>query len=299
MNKISYHYLSFKGVKVIRDYKFLKTIDGKELHLEISESGKKKWLIVTHGIGEHLNRHSYIDELFGSSFNILKYDIRGHGRSQGLKKGYVDNFSDFFSDLKEVILFLKKSYKMESFCLFGHSMGALITAGYMQNLADAENYPDAVFLNAPPAGFPGALGEIMNISPLGFVNKLTSLPFSLKLGGLVDLDYLSHDNRVKENYIEDEFNILKPHSKLLFEMVKASKEVFSRPLRITCPSFISYGTEDRVVSIPKLESYLELVDKSFKVEKIEGAYHETHNEIEKYRTPYFKFLKDSLLSVLN
>ncbi|WP_290733138.1 alpha/beta fold hydrolase [Halobacteriovorax sp. JY17] len=283
---------------MIRDYKFLKTIDGKELHLEVSESGKKKWLIVTHGIGEHLNRHSYIDELFGNSFNILKYDIRGHGRSQGGKRGYVEDFSLFFSDLKEVILFLKKSYKMESFCLFGHSMGALITAGYMQTLADEENYPDAVFLNAPPAGFPGALGELMNISPIGFVQKLAGMPFSIKLGGLVDLNYLSHDSRVKEKYIEDEFNILKPHSKLLFEMVKASKEVFSKPLRITCPSFVSYGTEDRVVSIGQLKHYLSMVDKSFKVQPIEDAYHETHNEIEKYRTPYFEFLKESLISVL-
>lgn len=284
---------------MIRDFKFLKTIDGKELHLEISESGKKKWLIVTHGIGEHLNRHGYIDELFRNSFNILKYDIRGHGRSQGCKKGYVNDFSNFYSDLKEVILFLKKSYKMEEFCLFGHSMGALITAGYMQNLADEENYPDAVFLNAPPAGFPGVLGEVMNISPMGLVNKLASIPVSLKLGGLVDLNYLSHDTRVKEKYIEDEFNILKPHSKLLFEMVKASKEVFSRPLRITCPAFISYGTEDKVVSIDQLKNYLEMVDKNFRVMPIKGAYHETHNEIEKYRVPYFKFLKESLESVLD
>ncbi|WP_372652263.1 alpha/beta fold hydrolase [Halobacteriovorax sp.] len=283
---------------MIRDYKFLKTIDDKELHLEISESGKKKWLIVTHGIGEHLNRHSYIDEIFGNSFNILKYDLRGHGRSQGCKRGYVDNFSQFFDDLNEVIQFLKKSYKMEEFCLFGHSMGALITAGYMQTLADEENYPEAVFLNAPPVGFPGVLGELMNISPVSFVQKLASMPVSLKLGGLVDLDYLSHDSRIKEKYVEDEYNILKPHSKLLFEMVKASKEIFSRPLRITCPAFVSYGTEDKVVSISQLKHYLAMVDKSFKVHPINGAYHETHNEIEKYRTPYFEFLKESLESIL-
>jgi len=283
---------------MIRDYKFLKTIDGKELHLEISEKGKPNWLIVTHGIGEHLERHSYMGELLGDSFNILKYDIRGHGRSQGSKRGYVEDFSLFYRDLEEVINYLKTSYKMEKYCLFGHSMGALITAGFMQNLASKEMYPEAVFLNAPPAGFTGLLGEAMNLSPLSFVGKLTSLPLSLKLGGLVDLTFLSHDPRVKENYINDEFNILKLHSKLLFEMIKASKEVFSRPLRITCPVFCSYGTEDKVVNIKQLENYLQMIDKSLKIKIIKGSYHEIHNEIEKYRGPYFKFLKESLESIL-
>lgn len=283
---------------MIRDYKYLKTIDGKELHLEISEKGKNCWLIVTHGIGEHLERHSYMEEVFGDHFNILKYDLRGHGRSQGGKRGHVNDFSSYYDDLNEVINFLKNSYKMEKYCLFGHSMGALITAGYMQTLANESFYPSAVYLNAPPVGFPGALGEIMNASPLSIVSKITELPISLKLGGLVDLKYLSHDPRVKKDYIEDEFNVLKPHSKLIFEIVKASKTTFSRPLRIKCPAFCSYGSEDRVVHVGQLENFLNLIDKNFKVKVIDGAYHEIHNEIEKYRTPYFEFLKESLLSIL-
>ena len=283
---------------MIRDYKYLKTTDGKELHLEISEKGKKSWLIVTHGIGEHLERHGYIGDVFGDHFNILKYDLRGHGRSQGSKRGYISDFNLFYSDLNEVINFLKNSYKMEEYCLFGHSMGALITAGFMQTTVSDDLYPKAVYLNAPPAGFPGALGEVMNFSPLSIVEKIAGLPFSIKMGGLVDLEYLSHDPRVKEDYITDEFNILKPHSKLVFELVKASKKTFSKPIRIKCPAFCSYGTEDKIVHVGQLENYLNIIDKNFKVKSFKGAYHEIHNEIEKYRIPYFEFLKESLLSVL-
>jgi alpha-beta hydrolase superfamily lysophospholipase len=283
---------------VIQDYKYLKTTDGKELHLEISEKGKNSWLIVTHGIGEHLERHDYIEELFGNHFNILKYDLRGHGRSQGSKRGYVEDFALFYDDLHEVINFLKNSYKMTEYCLFGHSMGALITAGFMQKKVSKSFYPKAVYLNAPPAGFPGALGEVMNLLPQTVVSKMTDLPLSIKIGGLVDLKYLSHDPRVREDYINDEYNVLKPHSKLIFELVKASKDVFSRPLRIECPAFCSYGTEDKVVHVGQLENYLTMIDKSFKVQKFDEAYHEIHNEIEKYRLPYFKFLKESLLSIL-
>lgn len=283
---------------MIQDYKYLKTIDGRELHLEISEKGKKSWLIVTHGIGEHLERHDYIGELFGNHFNILKYDLRGHGRSQGSKRGYVDDFSLFYDDLSEVISFLKNSYKMDEYCLFGHSMGALITAGFMQTKVNKNFYPKAVYLNAPPAGFPGILGEIVNVMPQNVISKLTELPVSLKIGGLVDLRYLSHDPRVREDYVNDEFNVLKPHSKLILELVKASKDVFSKPIRIECPAFCSYGSEDRIVNVGHLENYLNMIDKSFKVQAFDGAYHEIHNEIEKYRLPYFEFLKESLLSIL-
>jgi len=38
-----------------------------------------------------------------------------------------------------------------------------------------------------------------------------------------------------------------------------------------------------------------VIDKSFKLTVFEGAYHEIHNEIEKYRRPYFDYLK----SVMN
>ena len=105
-------------------------------------------------------------------------------------------------------------------------------------------------------------------------------------------------NSVDEDYVNDEFNVLKPHSKLILELVKASKDVFSKPIRIECPAFCSYGSEDRIVNVGHLENYLNMIDKSFKVQAFDGAYHEIHNEIEKYRLPYFEFLKESLLSIL-
>ena len=68
--------------------KFLTINENLKLNLEIFESSKESWLIVTHGIGEHLGRHKeYILELFSSTHNIAFYDLRGHGNSQGKKAG--------------------------------------------------------------------------------------------------------------------------------------------------------------------------------------------------------------------
>ena len=109
---------------------------------------------------------------------------------------------------------------MRRYVLFAHSMGALINAGYLQSYAEKDFYPERIFLNAPPVGFPGALGDIIKYSPRSVFSTLAKLPVSLKLGGLVDLNYLSHDSRVKEDYENDPLNAMKLHSKLLLEMVR-------------------------------------------------------------------------------
>ena len=282
---------------MISENKKITMRDGIEIHARIKEVGSPIWLIVTHGIGEHLERHDYMAELFGQNFNIFQYDLRGHGRSGG-ERVWVDDFDHFRLDLDEVLKYLQKEYRLNQYVLFGHSMGGLITASYIQNIESEALPPERVFLCAPAGGFTGPLGPIIHGTPSSFWKKVAAMDASVKLGGLVDLKYLSHDVRVKDAYVSDKFNELKLHSKLLFSMVSSSKIVFSRPLRPPCPAFCAFGAEDRIVNPKKLEEYFTLVEKNFQVKIIEGAYHELHNEVEKYRAPYFAFLKQSIMDCL-
>jgi len=59
-------------------------------------------------------------------------------------------------------------------------------------------------LNAPPCGAAGLLGQVIKILPQQFFKGACDLPVSMPLAGVVDLAYLSHDPRVKEDYIRDE-----------------------------------------------------------------------------------------------
>jgi alpha-beta hydrolase superfamily lysophospholipase len=279
------------------DKKFLKMKDGTELYVQIKESGSPVWIIATHGVGEHMGRHKYIPEMFGHDFNIFQYDCRGHGRSTG-KKAYVEDFSLYMEDLLEITKFLKEKYRMDRYVLFGHSMGGLITCSFIQSYVDDNIYPERLIVNAPPCGADGFLGTLVKILPVSFFKSASELPFSFPIGGLVDLKYLSHDPRIKEDYINDPLNALKLESKLLFELMKTVKNTFSRPLRSKCPSFVSVGSSDRVVGSKELIDYFTTVDKSFQLKIIDGSYHEIHNEIEKYRKPYFDYLKNSFNEVL-
>ena len=282
---------------MISEQHFIKMRDQVEIHSQIEEVGSPVWLIATHGVGEHLERHNYLRDLFSGHFNLFQYDLRGHGLSMG-DQAYVEDFFDYMKDLKEILIYLQNRYKMKRFVLFGHSMGALITSGFLQSFAEGELYPERVYINAPPVGFPGMLGNIIDLSPRGIFSSLTQLPVSVRLGGLVDLNYLSHDTRVKENYVNDSKNSLTLHTKLLLEIVRASGEVFSRPLRPQCPSYVSVGSEDRVVGVKQLLHYFTMVEKAFTIREFDGAYHEIHNEVEKFRKPYFGYIKECLMPVL-
>ncbi|MAZ47187.1 MAG: hypothetical protein CME65_01410 [Halobacteriovoraceae bacterium] len=282
---------------MINEIKKLKTSDGEELNLSLHENGSKYWLVVTHGLGEHSGRHQYMYKIFSQYFNICLYDLRGHGRSSG-KRTSVDSFKQYTNDLGEVLDFLSETYLMKDFVLFGHSMGGLITASYMQNDVSESLYPVKVFLSGPAVAGTGLMGQIFKMAPMKLMNGLTQIPLSAPLGGVLDLSRLSHDPRVYENYVTDKLNSLKVETKTFFEILNESRNVFGRPLRVKCPLFCAVGTEDGLVDAQSVISYFKNIEKNCNLYVADGGYHELHNEIEKYRTPYLEFLKESIMNSL-
>ncbi|MBD65779.1 MAG: hypothetical protein CME62_11265 [Halobacteriovoraceae bacterium] len=279
---------------MLKEEKFITLKDGNTLFASIVETGSPVWLILTHGLGEHSERHKYIYKLFSQYFNICLYDLRGHGRSTG-KRAYVDHFSQYTCDLEEVLAFLQNDYAMDRFQLIGHSMGGLVVADYLQNYAQDHFYPDKVFLSAPATGGAGFLGQIMNYTPLKIMQGLKSLPTSIALKGLIDVSKLSHDPRVYEAYVTDDLNSMKVHTKLVFEILHKARKVFSRPLRAKCDLYCALGSDDQVVNPGATLEYFQDVEKNVNLKVIEGGYHELHNEIAKYREPYLEFLKNSIM----
>lgn len=277
---------------MLNEQRMVTSFDGTKLSCLVKENGCSDWLIVTHGVGEHKERHSYFLKLFAQQYNILLYDLRGHGDSEG-KPAYVEDFGFFSKDLQALISYLQREFHMKRYTLFGHSMGGLVVSHFLQTLAGQGLYPEKVFLSSPPVGAPGVLGPLFGHAPSGILSFLSQLP-SLPISGLLDIKKLSHDLRTYQNYIADPKNHLKVHTKLFLEIMKTSRDVFSRPLRAQCPLFVSIGSLDKLVHPQMLIDYFTHIEKNAVLEIIKDGYHELHNEIEKYRLPYLDFVKKSL-----
>lgn len=274
------------------DSRSIEVDQGIFLNSEIYENGKSEWIIVTHGIGEHLGRHQYLVNLLREKYNVCFYDLRGHGKSDG-KPGYIDSFDLYISDLGQIVDFLKQEYRAERISLFGHSMGGLITAAFTQQKGDIYE-PEKVFINAPPIKVPGPLGKIVDCIPFSGIKKLDSLSGGLYLKGLVDLKVLSHDKAVGEDYVSDPLNKLSLNTKLLIGMIRCSRETFSKPISPKTKMYCCVGSADAVVDPQAVINYFSSTEKNVRLKVIDGAYHEIHNEIDKYQKPYFEYIQESL-----
>ena len=279
---------------MISEEKTIETEDGTKLRAQVVENGSPVWIIVTHGLGEHGSRHSHFFKHFSQYFNICLYDLRGHGSSDG-EKANIGSFTDYINDLESIVSYLREQYGMQRHILFGHSMGGLIVSSYLQNRAKAPVYPEKVFLSSPAVAAAGVMGNFFKSAPLKFNKLLASVPLSVKIQGILDLEKLSHDPRVYKDYIQDPLNRIKIHTHLLFEILAGSRKVFSRPLRAQCDLYVAIGSEDELVNAPACIDYFQKTEKQAKLEIFEGAWHEMHNEVERYRAPYLKYLESCLM----
>lgn len=114
-------------------------------------------IILQHGYGEHAERYidghcALIQQLGKHGFEVRAFDMWGHGRSPGVR-GSV-NVEKAIRDHLELRHEAKKE-KVPLF-LFGHSLGAIVTAGSV--IADP-SLVDGVILTSPP--FPGPVSTLV------------------------------------------------------------------------------------------------------------------------------------------
>jgi acylglycerol lipase len=105
---------------------------------------------------EHVNRHAHVaDKLASEGFEVISFDLRGHGKSEGLK-GYtivliyrhIENKEVVLEDINSFILLTEKLYPKElSRYIFGYSFGATIST--LVTEITKENYFNGMVLIAP------------------------------------------------------------------------------------------------------------------------------------------------------
>jgi len=102
----------------------------------------RKTLVFIHGVSGSSSAWLPYEDKFSKEYNVLTYDIRGHGKSHRYKK-YEDYKIDKFSqDLYDLVNFLK----IEKFILISNSYGVFI---HLDFISKYKNYVEASIFLGP------------------------------------------------------------------------------------------------------------------------------------------------------
>lgn len=105
-----------------------KEINGVKINYELS--GQGPCLVLIHGFSDNLTMwYNQVHE-FSKSYQVLTYDVRGHGQTEVLEEAYsMDLFAE---DLRKLL----EALQIQKACVLGYSMGGRI------GLSFAMRYPE-------------------------------------------------------------------------------------------------------------------------------------------------------------
>jgi acylglycerol lipase len=231
-------------------------------------------IVGVHGFAEHSGRYTHIGRALSErGYAFCIHDLRGHGRTAaGSDRGYVESFDVFLEDLRSYVRLLRREHTPQHVVLLGHSMGGLIVLHYLARMGDGV---DAAVTS-------GAAAKL-NVSSLQYalLRLLSTVAPRARINLPIRAELLSHDPRVVEWYLRDPLLVRKPTVRLVYELVRASKTLWSYINNIRKPILLLHGGEDQVVPPQaSIEAYEAIAGPVKKLRVYPNLYHEILNEPE-------------------
>jgi alpha-beta hydrolase superfamily lysophospholipase len=232
----------------------------------------KAVLLVAHGWAEHSGRYkNIVDHFVLRGYAVCALDHRGHGRSEG-KRGYVERFSDYLSDLKTFFDLVRGEYSGKKIFLVGHSMGGTVATAYT---IQYQHEFDGLLLSG--AGL--MLGSSLSSVLIPFAWLLSRL--LPKMGIMVlDASAICQDQEVVDAYVNDPLVYRgKITCRFGAEMLQMLRKIPSEARKINLPILIMHGTADRLCDPAGSRMLYERVSSEDKTLKLyDRFHHEIFNE---------------------
>lgn len=271
-----------------------------ESHFAKSSIGS---LLVVHGLGEHLGRYQHLVKwALGLGFDVHLMDLRGHGRSQGIR-GHVNEFSQYANDLESFIAHLEATgeLKRESPCyIFAHSLGGLIALDFLSRatIHGFHTKINGLILSSPALG----------IRP-GFLNSMQALLAEVIPGFLRTLQFptgilpeaLTHDAGEIQKYNDDPLVHSWITPALFMGMVNTMDRSSTLLKGVNVPTLFLLAGRDTVVDTQAAEHFAAKLavarPNKIKVRRFHSFYHEVINE--KRKDLAFREMKQWIVSRLH
>lgn len=196
-------------------------------------------LVFVHGLSGSSSAWIPYEQNFGKKFNLLFFDLRGHGKS--VKKTAPDYY--FLENISADIVALAAKFKLKKFILIGHSLGAILAMDCAQKHKDkisrlillAPNYQTNKTWRA----------KIVNHF-LGIAKIIEPMPFEERIG--FHLDYRrffgAGDWSARRIYADVKNTSLRVYCRCLREAKKIDGEKMVE--KISMPTLIIHGKKDTI-----------------------------------------------------
>ena len=251
-----------------------KSFDGLDIFVQgwKPETDTAKAVVcLVHGLGEHSARYSHVAEaLVKSGYILFGADIRGHGRSSGLR-GHTPSDDAILKDIDLLLENAQKRFPKIPILLYGNSLGGIFVLYY-----GLKRKPAIKGIIATSAAMHTALenqpAKILASKILGSLVPKLSMPSGL------DTNALSQDPKVLQEYVNDPLvhdKVTVGFGKIVLSM---SRYILLHDAELSVPILLMHGKED-AIAFPSgsIEVAAQLPEKS-KLVLFEGARHELHNE---------------------
>jgi len=259
----------------------LTTADGLRLHLQRwpGPAAARGTVLIVHGLGEHSGRYAHVAaQLNGWGWNVLGYDQRGHGRSQGAR-ARLRRDDDLLTDLALVIATARAEHD-GPLVLLGHSMGGLVAARFAAEGTLAQPRPwyrdvDALVLSSP------ALAADITPGQKRLLAVMSRLAPDVAVHNGLKPEWVSRDPAVVTTYETDPLGHDRISPRLAKFILDQGAWVRERASAWTLPTLLLFAGSDRCVSPAGSEAFAAAAPKLWlTAQRFEPLGHEIFNDPE-------------------
>lgn len=106
-------------------------------------------VLLTHGLGEHSARYGHvIHALKSANVAVVRYDLRGHGRSDG-PRGHASGYGVFLNDQTQMVEWTRSRFSGLPLFLYGHSLGGNLVANWILRHPEESSAVTGAVLSSP------------------------------------------------------------------------------------------------------------------------------------------------------
>jgi acylglycerol lipase len=254
----------------------LKTADNLSLFVRAWEPETEGRAVVCliHGLGEHSDRYAHVAAtLNGSGYIVYAFDLRGHGRSDGIR-GHAPSYDTLMDDISSFLAAAELRYPQLPLFLYGHSLGGSLVINYVLRRHPILN---GVIVTAP--GFRPAFA--VPRWKMNMLRILYNLWPSFSVSNELDINGLAHDPEVIRAYRSDPLVHNRITPGLALAALKAGEWAIRQAPVFPQHILLMHGSDDPLTSVAASREFAAGAGEMCTLKIWDGLYHEIHNEPER------------------